>query len=163
MTIAVVLRSLAGVAVVAGLASSLSVLPAMAEDTAQQNCTCVIGALTGPLGKISQASADVFVTASAAQQAAVAGTPLDTNSVVTTGALASAQIDLGAGCSFSMKGSMRMQIVPMQDTTKLCVQVYDQSPPPAPVGDATGAVVGGAAVLGGGVLVTLGMLQPVSN
>ena len=107
MTIAVVIRSIAGVAVVAGLVSSLSVLPAIAEDTTQQNCTCVIGALTGPLGKISQASSDVFVTGSAGQQAAAAGTALDTNSVVTTGALASAQIEIGAGCSFGMKGSMR--------------------------------------------------------
>jgi len=126
---------------------------------AQQECTCVLPASTGPVGKVSRASSDVFHTGALGREAAAAGQQLATGSVVTTGAVASADIDLGASCKFALRGSMRMQITPID--AGLCVQVFDESVPvPVPESSA-GVILAGAA--GGGVLLSLGLLQSVSQ
>lgn len=126
---------------------------------AQSDCTCVLPASAGPVGAISNASPDVFITGATAQQPATAGAPIGPSSVVTTGPGASATIDMGAGCTFAMAGSMRMQIVPQQGG--LCVQVIDESVGTPGAGDQTAVIAALAA--GGGVVVSLGLLNSVSK
>ena len=125
---------------------------------AQQECTCVLPASAGQVGSISRASADVFLAGALRREAATAGSPLASGSVVTTGAAASADVDLGEACKFALGGSMRMQITPIDGG--LCVQVFDESVP-VPAGGSTGVLLAGA--LGGGVLLSLGFLQSVSK
>lgn len=75
-----------------------------------------------------------------------------------TGDGASASIDMGASCRFSMSGSMSMRVIPQEGG--LCVQVYDDSVAPAVTdGVGTAAVV----AAGAGVLVSLGFLASVSK
>ena len=147
---------------IGGLALAASVTVGMGGAFAQQQCTCVIPASTGPVGSISRASSDVFHTGSPGslgRVAATAGSALVSGSVVTTGAVASADINLGQDCKFALGGSMRMQITPMDGG--LCVQVFDESVSVPVSGSSAGVVLAGA--LGGGVLLSLGFLQSVSK
>lgn len=155
-----------GIRVLGSSASLASVLALMLMPVgvtpalSASDCTCVVPATGGPVGSISQASADVFVTGATGQQAAIGGTPLQSGSVVTTGPIAAASIDLGPQCQFSMSGSMRVQITPQANG--LCVQVFDDSLP-LPVADNSGGGILAGAALGGGVLVSLGFLLSVSK
>jgi len=150
--------------VVAGvlISAPLQVSPALA----QSECTCVLPASTGPVGSISTASPDVLITGPTGLQPAVAGVPIVPGSVVTTGPAASAGINLGAGCRFSMAGSMRLLVLPQE--AGLCVQVIDESALVPPPTNQTGISGGQIAMAGGllagvGVLVSLGYLNPVSK
>lgn len=149
-------RVLSGGAVMALTMGSFGVSPTLA----QEECTCVLPTASGPVGSISTASPDVFVTGATGQLPATAGSPLMSGSVVTTGATAKAGIDLGAGCRFSLAGSMRMQIVPQQGG--LCVKVFDDSLPVAAVDNGQIGAAAGLAV-GAGLVVSLGMLLSVSK
>lgn len=147
------IHALSGLVGAALISAPFQVSPAMAQD----ECTCVLPASTGPVGAVSTASPDVFVAGATSQRPAASGTPIGAGSVVTTGPGASAGIDLGAGCRFSMAGSMRLQIVPQDGG--LCVQVIDESVT-APNGQ-TGVIAALAA--GAGVAISLGMLTSVSK
>lgn len=148
-------RLAAGALVFASFVSSFGVNAAMAQG----ECTCLLPAGAGQVGTISGANPDVFVTAATGQQVAAVGTPLASGSVVTTGPNGTAAINLGAGCQFSMAGSMSMQIVPQQGG--LCVKVIDDSVTSSGIDGGTVAAVGLAA--GAGVVVSLGMLNSVSQ
>lgn len=150
--------SLGLAAMVVTSTATFGVMPAMAQNA---DCTCVIAANgTGPVGLISQASADVFLAGIDGQAPAVAGLQLFSESVVTTGAKSTATIDLGQSCAFGLGGSMKVQIVPRGE--QLCVQVINQNLPPPP---ADGMLAAGvlAALAGGGVIVSLGLLSPASR
>lgn len=151
--------SLGLAAIVATTTGVFSVSPALAQANA--DCTCVISANgVNPVGSISQASAGVFVAGSGGQTSAAAGTSLFSNSVVTTGAQATASINLGPSCSFGLSGSMKVQIVPRGDN--LCVQVINQSLPPPPPGELSPGILAAIAG-GGGLIVSLGLLSPASQ
>ena len=150
-----IVRLTAGALVFASLIASFGVSPA----AAQSDCTCLLPAGSGEVGSVSSANPDVFVTGATGQQAAVAGTPLGSGSVVTTGPNGTAAINLGSGCRFSMAGSMSMQIVPQQGG--LCVKVVNDSVATPGLDGGTVAAAGLAA--GAGVVVSLGMLASVSQ
>ena len=151
--------SLGLAAIVVASTSTFGVAPAMAQANA--DCTCVIAANgENPVGMISEASAGVFLAGTNAQADAAAGVALYSGSVVTTGAQSTATIDLGPSCAFGLGGSMKVQIVPRGE--QLCVQVINQSlPAPPPDGMLAAGVL--AALAGGGVIVSLGLLEPASQ
>ena len=133
--------------------------PVLAQ--ANSDCTCVISAQQNrPVGRITQASAGVFVTGKSAQSVATVNTLLYSSSVVTTGASASASISFGETCSFGLAGSMKVQIVARG--SNMCVQVINQTlPPPQPGKGLSPGIL--AALAGGGLVVSLGLLSPASK
>lgn len=145
--------------VVFGFASLAWASAFAAPASAQDDCTCVLP--EGGVGAISAINPEVFVTGSTGRQPAAAGTQLGSGSVVTTGATGTANIDLGAGCRFSMTGLMTMQIVPQQGG--LCVQVIDQAPTVGGGIDGGGAAAALGLAAGAGVVVSLGFLSSVSQ
>lgn len=159
MAMKTLVGSLGLAAIVVTSTVGLGVSPVLAQ--ANSDCTCVISANgNNPLGKISQASAGVFVTSSDSQVDAVKNAPLYSGSVVTTSATATASIDLGETCSFGMDGSMKVQIVARG--SNICVQVINQTLlPPPPGNDFSPGII--AAIAGGGLVVSLGLLSPASR
>jgi hypothetical protein len=159
MAIKALVGSLGLAAIVVTSTVGVGVSPALAQGNS--DCTCVISAKgSNPLGKISQASAGVFVAGSSSQAEVPAGTSLYSGSVVTTSASATASIDLGESCKFGLGGSMKVQIVARG--SNMCVQVINQTlPPPAPGEGFSPGII--AAIAGGGLVVSLGFLSPASK
>lgn len=151
--------SLGLAAIVVTSTLGLGTSPVLAQANA--DCTCVIPANgVNPLGSVTQASAGVQVTGSTGLVDAAQGTALYANSVVKTGAQSTASIYLGSSCSFGLGGSMQVQIIPRGGD--MCVQVIDNSlPPPPPDQGLSPGIL--AAIAGGGLVVSLGLLSPASK
>ena len=128
---------------------------------AQGECTCTLPMSTGVLGTVSQASAGVSILGAGAQsQAAAPGTQLRSGSELQTASAASASVDLGAGCRFSLRGSARMTITPLNQN--LCVRVYDEQLSAALLAEGDPAAVAAVAA-GAGLVISLGLLTAVSK
>ncbi len=131
----------------------------IAPAAAQSECTCVLPA--GTTGTIATVNGSVYVPGTSGLVNTAAGQSIGSGSSVYTSEGATAGIDMGASCKFSMQGSMSMRVVPQEGN--LCVQVYDDSATGGAVtgGGEVGPVVAVAA--GAGVLVSLGFLMSVSQ
>ncbi len=131
--------------------------------SAQTECTCTLPMSTGVLGSVTQATAGVTIVGAGAQsQAAAAGTQLRSGSELQTGSAASASVDLGTSCGFSLRGSARMTITPINQNQNLCVRVYDEQLAAALVSQGDPAAIAAVAA-GAGLVISLGMLTAVSK
>lgn len=144
-----------GVVAVAVVAQASVIAPAAAQNT--DNCVCIVGA--GTVGKVTSATGLVTLNGKTGPVDAVVEAPLSVGSVLRTGTAGNAGAMVGEGCNVDIAALSQMSIVAL-DANRMCVRLTGKAPSAIPAM----AVVGGGALLGGGVvLLGLGQDDPVSQ
>jgi hypothetical protein len=154
---------IAGVVVALTFTQAFVAAPAMAQG-AGADCVCVVAG--GTVGTVTGATGWVKLNGDVGLVDATANAPLSVGSVLQTGAAGSASATIGAGCNVTVAALSKMSISPMADGN-MCVRLTSEALAPPNGGDGTMgtvAIVGGAAVLAGTlVVVGLGQEAPVSQ
>ena len=136
----------------------LGATPALALD---DDCACIVSApASGASGMISIANGTVFLAGPTGNMPIGSETPLIGNWVVTTGESASAQLVVMESCQLAIESSTRVW-VSMLAGNRMCVRVSEDEV----AGSSPMLWVAGGGALGAGaaVLVSLGLLNPVSK
>jgi hypothetical protein len=149
--------------VVVSAAGSFVGVPSAA--LAQSDCACVLAPpASGPVGAISQANGNVFVTGASGLEGGGVGTPVGPGDVVSTGGSSSASLSLAGGCNIAIGPSSTVSITPVGQN--LCVRVTEEvlgTRGEGGGGNTAGLVAGGAIAGTAAVIVGVGLSQPVSR
>lgn len=151
---------------ICGLSVAVSV-PLLAASTGalaagdNPDCACLLSTPPSPpLGSISAANGDVFKTGVSGLERAEAGSPINVDDVVSTGAKSSATLLFGEDCQLALGASAQVTIT--QAGENLCVRV-EQEPVGDVAADGLGLAIAGGLVVGVGLFVGLGLNNPVSQ
>jgi hypothetical protein len=124
------------------------------------NCSCQLtGNVGGVVGNVTEASGTVLFAGTAGLVAVGVGAGLSVGDELSTGPSSSAVASFGDACQVELGANARLTVAPTAEG--FCVVKVAETVATVPSGGGLGGV--GAALGAGAIVVSLGLLAPVSN